>query len=389
MTRVDVCMVVHNTVTHDSRVRKEAATLAAQGWRVVVVGVSVSGELAPETETMDGFTVIRIVPRLLRRWLPGKTGKRLRILASWLLIPLRLRQMQARVYHGHDFTGLLSIALAGIRRRPVVYDSHELFFEMKIGTRFRLNDLMRLLRPLEKILARRSAAVITVNDSLADHLARTLDIPRPIVLRNAVDARQSAPAAAAFPLNGQPIIAHSGGMSYGRHLPELVGALAHLPGVTLVLMGDGYLKESLLEQARELGAADRLVIVPTVPVNAVAPTLAQANLAAVLITSHAANYHFSLPNKLFEAIAAGLPIVASPIPEVKAIVEQYGIGVLCDPTDPVAIAAAIETALQPDNYHRFRANVLKAREELNWEREEKKLVAVYRRLLEDTPADFG
>lgn len=385
MTPVDICMVVHNDVSHDSRVQKEAASLAAQGWRVVVVGVSISGEIPPETEVMDGFTVVRVVPRLLRRLLPGKTGKRLRILASWLLVARRLRQINARVYHGHDFTGLLTIALAGIRRRPVVYDSHELYFDQKLVTHFRLQDLMSIFRPLEKMLARRAAAVITVNDSLADHLARTLDIPRPLVLRNTVDLRQTETPAALFPRNGKRLVAHSGGMMYGRHLPELVAALAHLPpDVGLVLLGDGYLKQSLLEQARSQGTADRMMVVPPVPVSAVALTLAQAQVAAVLITSQDTNFHFSLPNKLFEAIAAGLPVIASPIPEVKALVDRYGLGVTCDPTDPAAIAEAIQTILQPEHYERYRANAIKAREELNWEREGKKLVALYQRLLGKT-----
>ncbi|MBI5670293.1 MAG: glycosyltransferase [Chloroflexi bacterium] len=382
MTPVDICMVVHNRVDHDSRVQREAAALAAQGWHVVVVGVAMDGDIPPETEVMDGYTVVYVAPRLLRRWLPGKTGKRLRILASWVLVARRLRQINARVYHGHDFTGLLSIALAGIRRRPVVYDSHELFFDMKIGGQFRLNDLMRLLRPLEKVLARRAAAVITVNDSLADHLAQKLDIPRPLVLWNTVDLRRSEPPAATFPLDGKSVVVHSGGMSYGRHLPELVAALAHLPPeVGLVLLGDGYLKDSLLQQAQSLGIADRVAVVPTVPVKTVAPTLAQAQVAAVLISSAATSFHFSLPNKLFEAIAAGLPVVASPIPEVKALVDRYGLGLTCDPTDPAAIAAAIRTILQPEQYKRFRTNAEKAREELNWEHEEKKLIALYQRLL--------
>ncbi len=381
--KADIVMLVHNDVRSDGRVRKEAATLAAQGWRVVVVGMSLAGPLPPPVEQMDGFMVVRVAPRLLCRALPGKTGRRLRLLASLVLMPVQLRRLKGRVYHAHDFLELLLVSLAGIRRRPVVYDSHELYFDQKIGSRFALNDLMQLLRPLEKPLARRAAAVITVSEPIADRLAQTLGIPRPIVLQNAVDLRHAGPPVV-FSTGGRKIVAHTGALSLGRHLPELVESLAHLPDeIALILIGDGPLKAALLEQAARLGVGDRLVIVPPVPVNSVSPTLAQADCATLLFAPDSPNYQLALPNKFFEAVAAGVPLVYGTTQEVGRLARRYGLGVSCDPTDPRSIADAIQTILQPENLARYRENAAKAREVLNWEQEEKKLVALYRRILGD------
>lgn len=381
----DVAMIVHNTVFSDSRVRREAASLAARGWRVLVVGIAVSGDFPPET-VLDGFTLRLVQPRFLRRLLPGKYGRALRMFIGYALAARELRRAQARVYHAHDFTGLLMLALAGLWRRVFVYDSHELYFDMNLsGGITPTQRLFGLLRPLEKWMAQRAAATLTVGEELADVLARTLAIPRPLVLWNAVDHRIPGQPERTFP-TGQRLIVHSGGIVVARHLPELVAALAYLPeDVGLVLIGSGQLTEALQQQAAAQGTARRLTIVPPAAVHNVAPTLAQAHAAAVLIASGATSYHLALPNKFFEAVAAGLPIIASPIPEVKALVERYDLGVLCDPTDPAAIAAAIQTLLQPDNYARYRANAQCARAELTWEHEEQKLVALYARLLEEKP----
>ncbi|NWG18321.1 MAG: glycosyltransferase, partial [Chloroflexi bacterium] len=203
----DICMFVHNDVSGDGRVLKEAACLAAAGWRVAVVGVSLGGAPRQTEESVSGFTIFRVTPRLLRRQMPGSWGKLLRLLVAIPAIARQIRRTKARVFHGNDFIGLIMLALAGIRRRPVVYDSHELFFDRwPKGARYPLKYPLYTLRPLEKILARRAAGVLTVSEPIADRLAQTLGIPRPIVLQNAVDLRHAGPPVA-FSAGGRKIVA--------------------------------------------------------------------------------------------------------------------------------------------------------------------------------------
>lgn len=377
----DVCMFVHHEMIKDGRTLREAASLAAHGWRVVVIGVTLSDLDLPTYEVIDGFTLIRISPNVLKKQLPGSWGKLLRLVLAIPTIIREFHRVYARAYHVNDFPGLLIMALSGIRR-PVIYEARELFFDRwPPGVAYSLKYVIRLFRPLEKPLARRTAAAITVNDPIADILAGKLGIPRPAVIRSAVDLRKVEPPAAAFP-TGWRLLAHTGNLDDGRHLPELVEALAHLPeDVALVLLGDGRLRPQLEERARSLGIAGRFFIVPPVPTNSIASTLAQADAAAVLTSPHITNNFNALPNKFFEAVAAGLPIVSSPIPAVTALVEQYDLGLTCDPTDPASIAKAALTVLKPENQSRYRANALKARDELNWETEEQKFVALYRSIL--------
>lgn len=377
----DVCMFVHHEMINDGRTLRESASLTAQGWRVIVIAMVLSDLDLPSNEVRNGTTILRISPTLLKNRLPGSWGKLLRLVVAIPAIIREFRRVDARAYHVNDFPGLLIMSLSGIRR-PVIYEARELFFDRwPPGVEYSLKHVIQFFRPLEKPLARRTAASITVNDPIADIMAAKLDILRPTVIRSAVDLRQVEPPAATFP-TGLRLLAHTGNLDDGRHLPELVASLAHLPeDVALVLMGDGPLQSQLEEFAKSLGVGDRLFIIPPVPTNNIASTLAQADAAAVLTSPYITNNFNALPNKFFEAVAAGLPIVSSPIPAVTALVEQYDLGVTCDPSDPASIAAAALTVLKPENQSRYRANALKAHHELNWETEEQKFVALYRRIL--------
>lgn len=379
-------MFVHNSVRKDARVQKEAASLVRAGWRVIVVGLALTETDIPSVEAMDGYTIWRVIPPLPVGTTRSSWGKLLRLIVAIPLIIGRIRATGARVFHAHDFTALVLMWLAGIWRRPVIYDSHELFFDRwPSGSRYPLLPLIRAIRPLEGWLARRSVRVIVSSDEQGRVMQEQLGIAEPVLLLNAVDLREIEPAAVTYPVEGRRTIVHSGYLLHARHLPELVEALQYIPDdIALVLMGDGPLKPQLLEQAVLLGVQSKLVILSPVPIKAVASTLAQADAAMVLVSSAALHYDLAMANKFFEAIAAGLPIISSPTTAASAYMRRYDLGLLVDPTDPRAIAEAITAMLEPTTNAGFRANVLKARETLNWEHEERKLIGLYQRVMADT-----
>ncbi len=384
-SRFDICMIVDNDVTHDARVQKEAASLAAHGWKVVVVGISRSGAEPPPEEKTNGFMISRVVPRMLRHTLANKPGQILRTVEGFVRAAICLRRFDAHIYHAHDFTGLVIVALAGIWVRPVIYDSHELYFGRPLAPLTR--HLSFVLQPIERWLARRSTRVIATTQARADEFVRSLQIDEPVIVRNAVDLRQPQAAAVAIQAHDRIKIIHSGWLIAGRHLRELVATLQFLPpNISVVLIGSGPLQESLETLAKQLNASDRLEIVGAILPEQMIRTLKQATLAAVLITDDYLSYYLSLPNKFFEAVAAGLPIIASPIPEVKHMIESYDIGVLCNPKDPQEIALAIQTALKPENFSRLQANVKRAQQDLNWEAEERKLIALYESVFAESGA---
>jgi len=383
----DICLILDNDVRTDGRVLKEAGSLTRAGWRVVIIGIDRMKSPLPDDEVIDGFRVQVVKPGGIPG-LEGKVGKAVRVFQGYWLVARRLRQMKVRVYHANDFIGLLMLALAGLWDRTFIYDAHELYFERSVkGGRTPTRFMLSLLRPLEGWMARRAAGTITVGDQLANWLAEHLRIKRPVVVRNVVDVRNDGEPVPMPRQAGERIIGHSGYITHGRHLPELVEALRYLPEhVSLALVGDGSLWPVLERQAEKLGVGHRGVghrlrrVHPVTP-QTMAPTMAQADAAVVIITSDATSYHFALPNKLFESIAAGLPLVVTDIPEVAGLVRQYDLGVILSSVEPEALARAIEAVLEPEANARYRANALRAREALTWEAEEAKLVALYRQVL--------
>ncbi len=118
-----------------------------------------------------------------------------------------------------------------------------------------------------------------------------------------------------------------------------------------------------------------------VPVANLIPTIQGADLGAVLMVADCKSHYLVLPNKLLESIAAGLPVVASDLPEIASLVQGYEIGVLCQPQDPRDITRGIKEALVPERYGAFKANLKQAQEELNWEKEAQKLTDLYWHLI--------
>ena len=168
-------------------------------------------------------------------------------------------------------------------------------------------------------------------------------------------------------------------------MSQLVESLTVLPEqISIVLIGDGPLRKQLEEHASICGVSNRLTVTGSVQPEQILVLLRRATLAVVLITSEYPSYHLALPNKFFEAIAAGLPVVVSPVPELKRLVEQYEIGVVCDPHDSRSIAEAILTVSDSDNLNRMRENVRRASDDMNWEVEEHKLITLYTEVINHT-----
>lgn len=380
MSNFDVCMILLGAIEHDSRVIREAVSLTTRGCKVLVVEIQATGAAASRTKQPFDITTIA-APAWLNRI---ESSSILHLTAAFWRAARYLRRVDARVYHAHDFTGLIAVALAGLLNRTIVYDSHELFFE-RSGGRTRLYRPLKLIEPW---LAAQAAGVITVSDAIADFMNERWRIPRPTVVRNVVDIRSPAEPAQLYPTHGRRVIVHSGRIAHSRHLTELIASLAYLPDERLVvLMGEGqrHVREDIVRQAAALGKHDNVMLLPAVPVQAVSATLAQADVGVALLPTSRLSYRYSLPNKVFEYIAAGLPVVVSGGVELAELTQRYQIGAVCDETDPHSIAEAIEEVLDPGNYSRLKENVREARRVLNWEVEEKKLWNLYDAVYPPTP----
>jgi len=176
------------------------------------------------------------------------------------------------------------------------------------------------------------------------------------------------------------IILYIGIINMLRGLEEAVQSLKYLNHCRLVLMGfayDDYVSSLKAFIANE-GLTGRVHFFGPVPFEEVTRYAASADVGLVLHKNICLNYYYVSPNKLFECMAAGLPVVGSNFPDLKMYIEGYDIGVTCDPDSPKAIADAINRIMSDKaRYDDMRRNALEAAKSFNWENESKKLVALY------------
>jgi glycosyltransferase involved in cell wall biosynthesis len=400
-----VCMFVASPLRHDVRVEKEAATLAEAGYDVRIIATRHPD--LPARERRAGATVVRVdddpLPaRLARAALrrrgrstdPGalitreaveRPGVRGRALAAALRVHLRLawwryRRLSLRaaepaaLWVAHDLD-TLPVALRARDRMggKVLYDSHELFVDSSLAR----GERRRWMR-LERRLIGRADAVVTVSGAIARVLAERYGIAEPALLLNAppashgerVDLRavHDIPAAAR-------VVLYLGGIQQHRGLEQLIRAAALRPDVVVVLLGPGTpsYRGELERVAAAAGVSERVRFAPPVDPGAIAAHAASADVGVSLIQNRFLSYYYALPNKLFDYLHAGLPVVVSDFPEMRALVERHDVGATCDPTSPPAIAAAIDrVAGQPS----LRANARAAAPFYTWEREREKLLAI-------------
>ncbi|MDO4899360.1 glycosyltransferase [Actinomyces sp.] len=292
------------------------------------------------------------------------------------------------VVHANDGNTLApALWIADRCNARLVYDSHELWLNRNVRTDRPM--ARKVEAAIEKRGIRRADAVITVSPSIVDWLAERYRLQRPPALVRNIPAAGPLPDPARGRLRQlaglaptDRIIAYGGRITTSRGIEETIAALPHLPAdVHLVMLGYGepdYLAVVAREAARH-GVSERVHRVGPVAPHEVADALSDADVAVVHVRPTCLSYRFALPNKLFESIRGGLPVAAADLPDVRAVVERYGVGEVFAAEDPANLAASISHVLADSE--QYRAAALAACPQLTWEQETEALIGAYRRAL--------
>jgi len=377
---VRVLMLVATSLATDTRVLREATTLAAAGHDVHVIGKQVPAGWTPQrgvtASSAGASSVFRAegAPSLGGRRLspPART-------ARWLLLPTHRNQAFSRwavaagqdgrerdydVVHAHDFTALaVGARLAARRRVPLVYDSHELWCgRPRVGRPTPLQ--LRQESALEARLGAGAAAVITVGDGVARALRERYGWPHVTVVRNTFPLPDPLPAAPERPVGA----VYAGRLAPYREL-EAIAAASRLVDLPITLVGPA--------DETWLGRFDpgRTTVRGPAPVAEVDDLLADAGLALVTHSDRWANHVLAMPNKLFHAVRAGVPVIATDVGELALLVREHGVGELYRPGDADDLVRAVHRAVA--NYPALVAAVRTAAPALSWERDAAALLAIY------------
>jgi glycosyltransferase involved in cell wall biosynthesis len=294
----------------------------------------------------------------------------------------------ADLYHGMAYMGIpVALALGRRHRAPVVYDARDIYVDA--------GNLARLPRPVRALVgrwergwARRAARVVTVNRPYAEVMAERWAVPLPLIVLNcSYRFNPPEPRERRFHdvLGLSPetrVVLYQGGFSRDRGIEQLIDAIPSVPDAVLVLLGYGNLQSALERRAADPSTAGRVRILPAVPPEELLKWVASADVVAMPIQPSTLNHRLTTPNKLFEAMAAGVPVVASDLPGMADIVRETGAGLVVDPTDPGAISAALREVLVSEaNRQAMGARALAAAHATyNWERQLELLLDEYGRL---------
>jgi glycosyltransferase involved in cell wall biosynthesis len=410
-------IIVRSPATHNSRELREAQTLRDLGYRPRILGV-VSEQVREHQATIQGIPVTRLSPTSPFSWVrtrlarsrhytgaagPGSTGPSSRDAGAGMAMSIAIRvhrwfrtidfyrravatvrDLRPALIHCNDYNTMwVGVAARLIGGTAVVYDSHELWADRNLRPEPRW-----WLLACEFLFVRCAHRTITASPGYAEIMARRYRIPPPKVIRN-VPADVTAPAAGLgdvranradpSPADGEPIAVYVGALTTGRGLEVSIRALARVPGVRLRLVGpsnEGYRAE-LGELARREGVADRVEQVAAVPPERLLDAIRDASVGLVLIQPVCLSYRLSLPNKLFEYVAAGVPVLGSDLPSIGRLIDEHQIGLVAQPDQVSDVAAKLSAMLEPRRNDEFRRTVRAAAERLRWENESQLLADTY------------
>lgn len=368
--------VYPSPLTHESRILRITDALVEAG---IFQAIEVLGVARPDLAQREAIDAHRTLVRLPRKLfakgdgLVAKLGRTL----EWSVRALAyLRGRKISCINAHSLAVLplcaIASALTGAR---LIYDTHELETETVAAHGLR----QRLARRIERMFIGRCDMICVVSESISDWYARQYGIPRIAVVRNIPQFKvpqggdRDALRIRMRLAPGRMAFIYQGGLMEGRGVERLLRVFAELPTVDLVCMGGGSLQAAVEAAA---ATCPNIHFVPAVPPHEVLQYTQAADVGLCLTENRCLSYYFSLPNKMFEYLHAGLPVIVTPLQDQQCLVESYRCGWIA-PEDDAAFSAMLMQIDEP-SVTRMRVPVSRAAAELSWEKEKARLIQAYR-----------
>ena len=266
---------------------------------------------------------------------------------------------------------------AFFKNKHMMYDAHKYFAGLSLVQKRLLRRIIWMA--FERWIVRNASSVLTVSEPIAQqYRARYQALKRITVIRN-LPGYQIANTEIPEPYQlryTQKVILFFGYLMPDRGLTCLLKAVADIPDVVLLIVGEGEMKSALVALSESMALSGRVKFMPFVPYKYLISFISQAYIGVSLLKPVSDNHRYALPNKLFECIMAGLPVLASDIPTHRFYINTYGVGLTVDVSSHVPVRKCLKEMLSDHKqWQQWHENCLQAAKELNWENEEVKLKA--------------
>ena len=294
---------------------------------------------------------------------------------------------KADVLLANDLDTLLpNYLVSKLKGIPLIYDSHEIFCEVP---ELQSNTIKKKMwEALESWIVPKLKYCITVNQSIANYFTNKYKVPF-IFVRNIPNYNKIIKLKSRtdlnLPLSKKIVILQGAGINMQRGAEELVEAFKYLDeSYLLLIIGSGDVIKQLKSNVVKFELQNKVNFIDKIPASELRHYTSVSNLGVTIDKNSNLNYHFSLPNKVFDYMHAGIPILASKLPEIEHLISKYHVGICIENHEPQHIAHKISSFLNSNYYLEYKSNTIIAAIENNWETEKQKLVNLLNLLKIDT-----
>jgi len=357
-----IIFTVTNDLSYDQRMIRICTTLAAAGYKPVLVGRK-RGNSLPLRE--HPFRQVRLA-MFFDKGMLFYAEYNLRLF-FWLLFH------HADALCAIDLDTILPVYFVKIFKQvPAVYDAHEYFTEMKeVRTR---PHVRKIWKAIERFCVPRFIKGYTVSGGLAEQFEKEYGVKYEVI-------RNMPPLRPFTPVPREKTLLFQGAVNEARGFEFLIPAMRQIP-YRLIICGDGNFMAQLRELIKKNGVEEKIELKGMLPPEDLQPIAMRASLGLGLAESEGINQYYALPNKFTDYMHAGLPQLAMNYPEYQKINRVYPVAVLIDELSVDGVVQAINRIMENEQLlASMQENALKARLVYNWGEEEKKLVHFYKTVL--------
>jgi len=347
-----VAVLVSNDLTYDQRVSKICDSLQYKNWEVELVGV-----LKPESISLQR----------------NYSTRRLRVFFSkgpLFYIMLNVRMFFYLLFHkteiiwANDLDVLWpALFMKKLRGTRIIYDSHEYFTEAEgLTGRERIKAIWT---GIEEQCIPHVDLFVTVNESIASIYRKKYN--REVLVQRNMPILVEEESLTEDLLEVKTVILQGAYIDPDRGGMELVEAFQYLEGIQLLIVGAGRDLENIKKRIVELHLEEKVKVLPRMSYSELKKLTQRVHLGVSLDKPLHLNYTLSLPNKLFDYIHAGVPVLVSNLVEPARIVNEYRVGEVVEEVTPKVIAEGIQKVLNSSSYREYRASTKKAKSMLHWQ----------------------
>ncbi|MCO6501327.1 MAG: glycosyltransferase [Vicingus serpentipes] len=361
MSQQKIIVSVTNDLTTDQRVAKICNTLLEQNYEVLLIGRKLSDSIA------------------IQRNYPTKRFKLCFNKGPLFYLNYNIRLFffllfnKADVLWSNDLDTLLSnFLISKIKGVKLIFDSHEYFTE--VPELVNRSKKQAVWKQLERKILPQLNNVVTVSPSIASLYRKEYGVDVK-VLRNVPMLNKENIEVENIKMEGKKIVIYQGAINVNRGIELMVEAMLYLENTQLYILGKGDIENQISELVKDKKLQEKVKMLGAIPLEKLHGYTQQADLGLSLEESKGLNYQYALPNKLFDYIHAGIPVLVADLPEMAEVVHQYEVGVVLKQHEAKYLAETIKKMLaDEEKMNQWKQNAKKAAQELNWEKEQQVII---------------